>query len=155
MDEQHGFRNSKSTVTCSLFFTSYILKSFESDCQVNAVFTNFNKAFDTVIHRRLISELDSLSIGNPLLSWLQSYLSQRKQFIRVHGVDSDLFITPSGVSQGGHLSPLLFILFVNSIKRYISSSRVLLFANDIKFFSKITSPSDCLQLQSDLNTFSL
>ncbi|CAI6353391.1 unnamed protein product [Macrosiphum euphorbiae] len=115
----------------------------------------FNTAFDTVIHSRLISELDSLGIGYPLLSWLQSYLSQRKQFVRVHGVDPDLFITPFLVPQGGHLSPLPFILFVNSINRYISSSKVVLFADDIKFFSEITSPSDCLQLQSDLNTFSL
>lgn len=48
MDEQYGFRKGKSTVTCSLSFTSYILKSFESNCQVNAVFTDFNKAFDQV-----------------------------------------------------------------------------------------------------------
>jgi len=146
MDEHHS---GKSTVTCSLSFTSFILKSFESDCQVDAVFTDFNKAFDTVIHSHLISELESLGIGNPLLSWFQSYLTQRKQFIRVHGVVSDLFITPSGVTQGGHLSPFLFIIFVNSINRYISSSTVLLFADDIKIFSKITTPTDCLQLQSD------
>jgi hypothetical protein len=44
MDEQHGFRSDKSTVTCSLSFTSYILKSFESDPQADAVFTDFNKA---------------------------------------------------------------------------------------------------------------
>uniref|UniRef100_A0A2S2R394 Putative RNA-directed DNA polymerase n=1 Tax=Sipha flava TaxID=143950 RepID=A0A2S2R394_9HEMI len=155
MDEQHGFRSRKSTVTFSLSFTSYILKSFESDCQVDAVFTDFNKAFDTVIHSRLISELDSLGIGNPLLLWLQSYLSQRMQFVKVHGVVSNLFITPSGVPQGGHLSSLLFILFINSINRYISASRVLLFSDDIKIYSKITSPPDCLQLQSDLNIFSL
>jgi len=78
IDEQHGFRIGKSTVTCSLSSTSYILKSFESDCQVDTVFMDFNKAFDMVIHSRLISELDSLGIGYPLLSWLQSYLNQRK-----------------------------------------------------------------------------
>lgn len=155
VDDQHGFRPGKSTVTCTLALTTYILESFESNCQVDAVFTDFNKAFDTVIHSRLISELASLGIGDPLLSWLQSYLSPRMQFVTVHGATSDLFITPSGVPQGGHLSPLLFILYINSISSYLSFSKILLFADDIKIYSKITSLSDCIKLQSDLDSFCL
>jgi hypothetical protein len=83
--DQHGFRPEKSTTTCTLAFTSYILESFESDCQVDAVFTDFSKAFDSVNHSHLISELESLGIGNTLLSWLQSYLSPRMQFVKIHG----------------------------------------------------------------------
>ena len=153
--DQHGFRPGKSTTTCTLALTSYILESFESDCQVDAVFTDFSKAFDSVIHSHLISELESLGIGNPLLSWLQSYLSPRMQFVKIHGATSDLSITPSGVPQGGHLSPLLFIIFINSINNYLSFSKVLLFADDIKIYSKVASISDCRQLQSDLDSFCL
>jgi len=72
IDDQHGFRPGKSTVTNSLVFTSYILESFESGCQVDTVFIDFEKAFDTVDHCRLITELAQLGIGNPLLSLLQS-----------------------------------------------------------------------------------
>ncbi|KAL4088953.1 hypothetical protein QTP88_024031 [Uroleucon formosanum] len=153
--DQHGFRPGKYTTTCILALTSYILESFESDCQVDAVFTDFSKAFDSVIHNHLISELESLGIGNPLLSWLQSYLSPRMQFVKIHGATSDLSITPSGVPQGGHLSPLQFIIFINSINNYLSFSKVLLFADDIKIYSKVASISDCRQLQSDLDSLCL
>lgn len=83
------------------------------------------------IHNHLISEIEPLNIGNPLLSWLQSYLSPRMQFVKIHGATSDLSITPSGVPQGGHLSPLLFIVFINSINNYLSFSKVLLFVDDL------------------------
>jgi len=153
IDDQHGFRQGKSTVTSCLAFTTYILDSFEQGCQVDAVFTDFRKAFDTVDHARLICQLEKLGIGNPLLSWLQSYLINRRQFVKVHGSSSDLTLIPSGVPQGGHLSPLLFILFINSVKNFLPHTKVLLFADDIKIFLKIRSPSDCLKLQSDLNSF--
>lgn len=121
---------------------------------MDAVYTDFRKAFDTVDHARLICQLDKLGIGNPLLSWLQSYLSNRRQVVKVHGSASDPAPISSGVPQGGHLSPLLFILFINSVKNFLPNTKVLLFADDIKIFLKIHSPSDCLKLQSDLNSFS-
>ncbi|KAF0715593.1 Uncharacterized protein FWK35_00034356, partial [Aphis craccivora] len=153
IDDQHGFRPGKSTVTNSLVFTSYILESFESGCQVDIVFIHFEKAFDTVDHCRLITELARLGIGNPLLSWLQSYLNSRTQYVKDHGAFSNLSTISSGVPQGGHLSPHLFILFTNTIHNYLSTSKILLFAVDIKIYLKISSPLDCFQLQSDLDSF--
>lgn len=69
----------------------------ETDSQVDAIFTDFKKAFDTVDHGLLIDTLDSVGIGNPLLSWLVSYLTSRRQFVSIKGVHSDLAIIPSGV----------------------------------------------------------
>uniref|UniRef100_A0A2S2PFU5 RNA-directed DNA polymerase from mobile element jockey n=1 Tax=Schizaphis graminum TaxID=13262 RepID=A0A2S2PFU5_SCHGA len=77
------------------------------------------------------------------------------QFVKIRGATSDFSITPSGVPQEGHLSPLLFIIFINSINNYLSFCKVLLFADDIKIYSKITSISDCRQVQSDLDSFCL
>ena len=152
-DCQHGFRTGKSTVTSSLVFSTYILENIEAGSQVDTIFLDFKKAFDTVDHCTLINILDNLGIGNPLLSWLESYLTSRRQFVSLNGVHSDLCTIPSGVPQGGHLSPLLFIIFVNSLPDFLSSAKVLLFADDIKLFLKIASASDCLLLQADLDTF--
>jgi len=58
----------------------------------------------------------------------------------------------SDVPQGGHLSPLLFSIFINSVSNILSSSRVLCFADDIKLYSRISS-DDYILLQSDFDRF--
>jgi len=83
--------------------------------------------------------LKSLCIENPLLSWLHSYITGRKQFIKIKNAVSELAMIPSGVPQGGHLSPLLFILFVNLITKWITKAELLLFDDDIKIILKIDS----------------
>lgn len=41
--------------------------------------------------------------------------------------------------QVGHLSPLLFVLFINAVKRAIVNSQFLLFADQLKLFLKMNS----------------
>jgi len=113
---------------------------------------DFSKAFDRVDHTLLIDVLLNSGFGEPLLSWFQSYLRDRKQIVDVHGSKSVIIDATSGVPQGGHLSPLLFAIFVNNIKKVISHSHFLLFADDLKLFLKIDSLNDCYLLQNDINS---
>jgi len=69
----------------------------ENGSQVYAIFTDFEKAFDTVYYGLLKDTLDGLGIGNSLLSWLNFYLTSRRQFVSINGVHSNLVIIPSGV----------------------------------------------------------
>jgi len=86
------------------------------------------------------------------LSWFQSYLRNRKQIVDIHGCKSVIIDATSGVPQGGHLSPLLFVLFINSIKKVIGHCHFLLFADDLKLFLKMYSLNDCYLLQHDINS---
>jgi Reverse transcriptase (RNA-dependent DNA polymerase) len=149
-EEQHGFRPGHSTITCNLILSSYVFDSFRQQSQVDVIYTDFSKAFDRVNHRLLIQTLDCLGIGEPLLSWLRSYLSDRPYFVSASGFTSNTFYTCSGVPQGAVLSPLLFALFVNSAPSILHHSKLLIFADDMKLFLKIKSPSDCNLLQADL-----
>lgn len=152
VDEQHGFRPGRSTTTCNLALTSYIYDSFRARSQVDVIYTDFSKAFDLVDHSLLIKNLSILGIGDPLLSWLTSYLSNRYLYVSVHGSSSTHFVPSSGVPQGAVLSPLLFALFVNSAPSVLRHSKLLIFADDIKLYLRINSINDCSLLQQDLTS---
>ena len=153
MEEQHGFRPGRSTITCNLVFSNYVYRSFAQKSQVDVIYTDFNKAFDSVNHNALVQVLKASGIGEPLLSWLSSYLSFRYQWVKLYGVRSNVYLATSGVPQGGHLSPLLFSLFINSVSSVLSNSRILCFADDIKLFSCVSSLYDCMLLQIDFDRF--
>lgn len=116
-DEQHGFCPGRSTVTCNVNFCKYIYDTFKCRSQVNVIYTDFAKAFDTVNHDVLVSVLKALEFVRPLLDWLHSYLLNKPQWIKLFVFKFVIFSDTSGVSQVGHLSPILFTLFISSISK--------------------------------------
>lgn len=118
---------------------------------MDTVFTDFNKAFDSVDHFILIHKLKKIGFCDPLLSWLTSFLINRIQLVKLNQFISEPIQVLSGVPQGDHLSPTLFLLFINDINMIIKHSNILLFADDAKIFKKIDSIHDCINLQDDLN----
>jgi len=68
-------------------------------------------AFDTVCHEILISQLSDIGITGSALSWLISYISDRKYYITMQGYRSATASLTRGVPQGSVLGPLLFIIY--------------------------------------------
>ena len=97
----------------------------------------------------MLSKLESYGIGGKLLQWIESFLSNRRQCVHLHGSKSDWINIFSGVPQGSVLSPFLFIVYVNDMPNVVSSN-LYIFSDDTKLDRTITSESDCNILQ-DLN----
>jgi hypothetical protein len=110
MSAQHGFFKGRSTVTNSIEFTSYVLNCMENSVQVDAIYTDFFKAFDKVSHRLLLRKLAKLGFGGRFLAWIRSYFTGREQFVKAIGSQSKRLYVRAGVPQGSPLGPLLFIL---------------------------------------------
>lgn len=79
MGEQHGFRPKRSALTCHLVFTKYFFDAFQDESQVDVIYTDFNKAFNTVYHNALVSVLKASGLGEPLVFWVQFYHSDKYQ----------------------------------------------------------------------------
>lgn len=148
--EQHGFMRGRSTTTNLLIFQEFVMSAFAESSQVDSIYLDFSKAFDKINHRLLIAKLDGYGICGPLLEWLESYLRDRLLVVKCDDATSEPFPVLSGVPQGSHLGPALFLLFINDISKVISSN-FLLFADDVKIFSRINSTQDHEALQQTLN----
>ena len=106
-----------------------------------AVFFDLRKAFDTVPHRPLLDKLHSFGIDPNLISWICSYLTERKQHVIYDGVLSNGIPVLSGVPQGSVLGPLVFLIYIDDVTlEHLSQDSMLnLFADDMLLFKPITS----------------
>ena len=119
--------------------------------QVNIIYLEMSKAFDTVNHTKLLRELHQYGFGGNLLTWLESYLPNRSQRVTILGATSSLLPVTSGVPQGSILGPILFLMYVNSLPDVVRSKQIAAFVDDTKVFKEITSTRDAEQLQEDLS----
>lgn len=151
---QHGFIKARSTTTNLVEFTNHAVNVVESGMQLDVVYTDFSKAFDTVCHRILLKKLSEMGLHSSILRWIGSYLGDREQYVKIGSCRSCLFPVKSGVPQGSHLGPLLFNLFINDIANIFRYSRCLLYADDLKIFCRVNSLSDAANVQTDLDALS-
>ena len=126
-------------------------KNLDQNKQVDMLYLDFSKAFDSVDHDILLYKLQKHGINGVLLRWFESYLNDRWQRVVIEGAASTWSPMTSGVPQGSILEPLLFIIFINDLPDNASySTNSALYADDSKLYREVTSISDCQSLQDDL-----
>ena len=101
---------------------------------LDIVYLDCRKAFDSVLHRRLLEKLKTFDLSGKLIKWLDSFLISRTMKVVLRGTYSQILEVLSGVPQGSVLGPLLFMLFVNELPSWIMSD-MKMFADDTKVFS--------------------
>ena len=93
-------------------------------------FIDLQKAFDTVDHKILLKKLEIYGFRGITNDWFSTYLSGRKQYVSVSGVDSNYRDIKHGVSQGSVLDPILFLIYINDLANATIYSRSFNFADD-------------------------
>ena len=111
---------------------------------MDVIYVDYQRAFDSIVHTKLLSKLSAYGVSGGLLDWIETFLTNRTQQVAIDNCLSDIIHVTSGVIQGSVLGPILFILYINDVSDLIDSHTVnlQLFADDLKLYSSISlSPS--------------
>ena len=150
---QHGFRQSRSTLTQLLAHWDSVLDCLENGDSVDVVYTDFSKAFDKCETNVLLTTLRQCGIKGRVGLWISAFLdpSTRKQAVGVDGRISPLVPVVSGVPQGTVLGPILFLIHIEGISSMLSPGTFSSsFADDTRIWRRVQSHEDCSALQNDL-----
>ena len=96
---QFGFRKQHSTSHALLSIVDEIRQNLDNNTFSCGVFVDLEKAFDTVNHKILLKKLEHYGIRDVANRWFASYLSDRKQFANLGGLESDKLTISCGVPQ--------------------------------------------------------
>ena len=91
---------------------------------------DLSKAFDTFNHNLLIAKLGAYGFETDALRYMKSYLTNRKQRVRVNKTFSEWERITTGVPQGSILGPLLFNIFLNDLFLFVSNASLSNYADD-------------------------
>ena len=105
--------------------------------------------FDTVSHKILNEKLHNIGMTRNTSQWFGSYLSNRKQRVRVNDMLSEYLPVKYGVPQGSILGPTLFSIYINDIIEIVKDSSLTLYADDTVLYN-----TDHVGLQQDLDRIS-
>lgn len=150
---QHRFVPGKSVTTNLISLTEFTMDAYEHCGQVDVIYFDLSKAFDTVNHGILLKKLSYFGIQGKIKSLIDSYISNRSCKVSIDNYFSDVYQPDCGVPQGSALGPLLFNIYSFDLPSSIKYSIILMYADDTKLAMQIKSISDSKALQRDINRF--
>ena len=130
-----GFRKNHSTQHYLSGMLEIWKKVLDKGGYICAIFMDLSKAFDTLNHNLLIAKLGADGFETDALRYMKSYLTNRKQRVRVNKTFSEWERITTGVPQGSILGPLLFNIFLNDLFLFISNSSLSNYADDNTLYS--------------------
>jgi len=104
-DKQFGFIKGRSTSLQLLKILDKWTERLENGWQTDVIYTDLEKAFDKIPHKRLIIKLFSYGLNKDIISWIEAFLNNRKQRVRIKDIFSDWVPVWSGIPQGSLLGP--------------------------------------------------
>ena len=104
---QHGFLQKHSCVTNLLESCRDWSISLAAHTSVVVANIDFQRAFDTVSHTKLLHKLSGYGIHGNLFHWISSFLTDRLQRVKVGSSTSTYCSVCSGIPQGSVIGPIV------------------------------------------------
>jgi hypothetical protein len=136
---QSAYRANHSTETALLRVMNDLLLAVDNGDGAALVLLDLSAAFDTIDHTVLLSCLECrFGLKGVVLDWFHSYLSNRRQSVRISGESSSPSPLLFGVPQGSVLGPVLFTMYLSPLDDIVSMFDVLrhYFVDDTQLYKK-------------------
>lgn len=130
----YGARPNRSSQEALIHLTSWVKAQWRAGRVVGAIFADVKSAFPSVHHPRMVHILETQGYPPELINIIQSFLTGRETYLSFNGFESPRFSLAHGLPQGSPLSPLLYLLYNNSLLALTdthSTSEILGFVDDV------------------------
>lgn len=146
--QQHGFQSNYSTSSTVLTLAQSINTALNNNKLAGVVFLDLQKAFNTVDNSILLHKLKHYGIRNQAYELFSNYIKNRQKAVVMTDITSTLQYLNTGVPQGSVLGPLFFSLYINDLPHVLSSSEIIMYADDTAL---ICTADNVLELQRQVN----
>ena len=132
---QFGFIPGSSAEDAVQGIVKSLYNAFDAGESALAVFLDQSNAFDSIDRQILCQKFNSCDIQGSCLKWFESYLGRRRQVVRFGDVLSDELSSGYGVPQGGVISAVLFIIYINDLVKCTNEVEIAIYADDTNLFT--------------------
>jgi hypothetical protein len=156
---QFAYRPNSSTVSALICIHDLVLRLLEvSDVIAVRILTfDMTHAFDSVPHHLLLDCISKFEISDcsKFVNWINSYLSGRKQRVKLGETRSSVVNVTSGIPQGSVLGPCLFSLYMSSYKPCRNDVGIVKYADDVTVIVPVhkNDPDDLMSVTSEVEHF--
>ena len=109
---QCGFRKEFNAQHCLLLLVEKCREVLDKRGYAGILLTDLSKAFNCINHEQLIAKLHAYGFSLESLTFIQSYLTNRIQRVKMNSSFSEYINVESGVPQGSISGPLFFNIFI-------------------------------------------
>ncbi len=127
---QYGFRTEHSTEFAALELVDRVMLEMDKKNTPINIFLDLSNAFDILNHEILLQKLKYYGITGIALNLIESYITNRKQFIIIEDIKSEMLPMNTGIPQGSILGPLLFIIYIIDIASSSDLFSFVVYADD-------------------------
>ena len=142
MQDQFAFRPSGSTTAALVYILHHVHTMFENGNEyVRCLLIDYSKAFDTVNHKILLTELEKIGLRQSIFKWIADFLANRTQAVKVNGIITGFLPITRSIVQGSGLGPYLYITLARTLKTKSACNIMPKYADDTTLL--VPQNSDC------------
>jgi hypothetical protein len=110
----------------------HIVWDQNNDKMITLLSMNVTRVFDTMIHRKLIHNLQKRKISQWIVNWINSFLVDRRITLVILRIVIDQFSMQTSISQEFSLSLLLYLFYAAFDLRFVDDVNILAYEKSIE-----------------------